>query len=70
MGRGVSLVMLPVQKPSLSTSLTVVKCVCEGFLIVSAAAGCFYCTLQVGKCVCMGGGKGLRLCCLWIGFSM
>ena len=35
-----SLVMLPVQRPSLSTSLTGVKCVCEGFLIVPAVAGC------------------------------
>ena len=35
-----SLVMLPVHMPSLCTSLAVVKCVCEGSLIVSAVAGC------------------------------
>ena len=36
-----SLVMLPVQSPSLCTSLTGVKCVCvcEGSLVVCAVAG-------------------------------
>ena len=40
LGERVFLVVLPVQRPSLSTSLTGVKCVCEGSLIVSALAGC------------------------------
>ena len=35
-GKGVSLVMLPVQRKSLCTYLTGVKCVCEGSLVVSA----------------------------------
>ena len=66
--------MLPVQRPSLCTSLTVVKCVC-----VLRVSGCvcsgwlsLYSTLSVVKCVCVclwgGGGRVLRLCCLWIGF--
>ena len=38
-GGGGSLVMLPVQRPSLCTSLTGVKCVCEGSLVVCAVAG-------------------------------
>ena len=33
---GMSLVLLPVQMPSLCTSFTVMKCVCEGSLVVSA----------------------------------
>ena len=34
--KGVSIVMLPVQKKSLCTYLTGVKCVCERSLVVSA----------------------------------
>ena len=70
MGR--SLIMMPVHRPSLCTSLTGVKCVCR-------VSGCdcsgwlsLYSTLSVVKCVFVcswwGGGRGLRLCCLWIGF--
>ena len=35
-GGGISLVMLPVQRPSLCTSLTGMKCMCEVSLFVSA----------------------------------
>ena len=56
-GGGGSLVMLPVQRPSLCTSLTGVKYVCERVpCCVCSGWPSLYSSLSVVKCVCMSVG--------------